>query len=302
MPARALLMVEPSTFGYNAETASSNFFQQNSSAGDGLLRKNAIKEFEMLVEKIRFAGVTVFVKRHPIENILPDGVFPNNWISFLPGGTVVIYPMMNESRRKEKDKELIYEVATASGYKVNRVIDLSYFEKHGKFLEGTGSMVIDYANRISYASLSPRTSEEVFKVFCSETGYDGVVFQANDRTGRPVYHTNVILTITEKCAIICLEAVSDTNMRQLLLDRFSESGHMVIPISMYQVESFAGNMLEIANPEGKSFLVMSEAAFKSLTSQQLNILEERHMLIHSPIQTIETTGGGSVRCMMAEIF
>jgi len=303
MPAKAILMVEPTRFRFNEETAKSNFFQNPEPVSiNSRLQEKVMNEFYSLVDKLQNSGVVVSVKKHISHMDIPDAVFPNNWISFLPDGTVIIYPMLAENRRNEKELKMIQEVSAATGYEVKRTIDLSYFEAENKFLEGTGSIVFDHHKRIAFASLSPRTHVEVLEVLCSETGYEPFVFEATDRMNRPVYHTNVMLTITAKCAVICLESIRNKERRADLHNLFTTDRKAVIDISIDQMEAFAGNMLELENQSGDSVLVMSETAYQSLDDLQRAALARFHTLLFSGIPLIEKMGGGSARCMLAEVF
>jgi hypothetical protein len=299
MPAKAILMVEPTTFRYNDETAKSNFFQQTD---DDFDNNKVLSEFYRFVETIEKAGVTVYVKKHPATQVMPDAVFPNNWISFLPGGIVVIYPMMAASRRIEKDRSIIHEAATATSYREKKIIDLSYFEKQNKFLEGTGSIVFDHEAQIAFASLSPRTDQHILELLCSEINYRPFLFSSYDRMHRLIYHTNVMLTITSRCAIACLESITDKKKCNELVNALTTGNRVLIAISTDQMEAFAGNMLELEGRNGESLLVMSESAFCSLNKKQRSDLEKLHTLLHEDLSVIEKNGGGSARCMMAEIF
>jgi hypothetical protein len=301
--ASAVLMVEPSTFGFNSETSTDNFFQMRSPELPELITKTALEEFYAFTARLQSSGISVHTGKNSPAIILPDAVFPNNWISFLPGGIVVIYPMLSEIRRKEKNTELIASIQREfSTIKVNEIIDLSFFEKEKKYLEGTGSIVFDHQNKIAYASVSPRTHEDALKFLCNKIGYQYFLFHATDHLKRSVYHTNVMLTITSSCVIICAEAIMDTDEQKTLIQNLQTSGRELIFISFTQMNSFAGNMLEVLNKEKKSFLIISDTALNSLTDLQVRRLEQFHILLPVSVPTIEKTGGGSVRCMLAEIF
>jgi hypothetical protein len=230
----------------------------------------------------------------------PDSVFPNNWISMHSNGTVCLYPMFAPNRRLERDPQIVSRIADR--FKVRKVMDLTHFEKEGLFLEGTGSMVLDRENRIVYACLSERTSTRVLEEFCRKLPYRMVTFHSADLSGKPVYHTNVVMCLAKTYAVVCLDSVADPGERRVLQSSLEETGKEVIPITMDQLHSFAGNMLQVENEEGENLLVMSSRAHGSLTPEQLDRLKKHNMILHHPLDTIESHGGGSARCMIAEIF
>lgn len=301
--ASAIVMVEPTTFGYNEETAVNNFFQNKTSkiVEQDILYK-VKNEFYAFVNSLREEGINVFVKIHAEHLRLPDAVFPNNWISFLPGGIVVIYPMMAKNRREEKELEMINEVVKATAYNLTKIIDLTYFESENKFLEGTGSIVFDHQNKLAYASLSPRTSKEVLVALCRLIGYSEIIFDALDSQGRPIYHTNVLFTLTSKCAIVCLDAISKKEDQLKIRNKLKQSEHEIVELNFDQMSSFAGNMLEVQDIKGNSLLIMSASAHDSLNPNQLANIKKYHKPVIMEIPVIEATGGGSARCMMAEVF
>ncbi len=298
-----VFMTEPSGFGFNEETASSNVFQQQQENLDSAhTRIKALEEFHHMADVLRSHDVQVIVGKTGSGLTLPDAVFPNNWVSFLPGGQVVIFPMMSPVRRLEKSMTMVNQAAAESGYRIRRLTDMSYFEQEGKFLEGTGSMVLDHISKKAYACLSPRTHEDVLKEFCRQTGYEPVVFQAYNPSRIPIYHTNVILTLATGLAVICAECITDPIEQSGILHQLNRDQFRIIQLTFKQVEAFAGNMLEIQNRKGESLLIMSRSALKSLTKGQLMELGKQHQLVPVPVPVIEKTGGGSVRCMMAEVF
>lgn len=303
-PANALFMVVPDHFGFNLETAHSNTFQQFSnefSVED--IKSRAQSEFAKMVIQLKHAGLNVYTKKHEPGKQLPDAVFPNNWVSFMPDGTIIVFPMMTESRRAEKHYEFIHQLVLETGYKVKTLVDLSYFEKRGKYLEGTGSLVLDHVNNIAYSSLSPRTNKDVVEVFCELTNYKPIVFHTKSpKNGLPVYHTNVIMALATDLAFICLECIIDEQERKRVINEIELSGRSIVEISYLQVESFAGNMLELENIRGESLMVMSETAYQTLLPEQVHQIGRNHELLIIKIPIIEKIGGGSVRCMMAEIF
>ena len=297
-----LLMIRPAQFSYNAETATNNAFQnkmQKENAKD--VRKKAIKEFDAFVKKLREAGIVVNVVKDSHNPPKPDAVFPNNWVSFHQEGFIMLYPMMAESRRKERRMKVIEELEEM-GYKVGEKHRLEYFEKVDIFLEGTGSMIFDHVHRLVYACLSPRTHERLLDEVEKILGYKKVVFHSTDQNGQDIYHTNVMMALGAKYVVICMESIKDAEERVMLLAHFEQTGKEVIEISLEQMNSFAGNMLEVLNERGESHLIMSEQAYKSLKSAQIGQIEKYSKILHSPLYTIERYGGGSARCMMAEVF
>lgn len=298
--AGAVLMIRPAFFGYNHETAPTNPLQQPSDLEEHEIHYKTLEEFDRMVDLLRSHDVEVHVFDDTPQPARPDAIFPNNWISFHEGGTVVLYPMLAVSRRAERRKDIIESLSTI--YPINEVVDYSAHEEHGLFLEGTGSLVFDYANRLAYACRSPRTHEKLVFEVCHKLGYKPVVFNALDENGIPVYHTNVILAIAENLAMLCLDAVHDGNDRELLLDALRDTRHRVVSISYEQMKAFAGNMMEIKTRQGQSLMVMSQTAYGSLLPGQLNAITQLTDILVIPVPTIERYGGGSVRCMMAGIF
>jgi hypothetical protein len=299
-----ILMIQPVSFSYNYQTAVNNYFQQKHSSVDTDIQSKALHEFHLMVKKLRDKGLDIIVIKDTPEPHTPDSIFPNNWISFHSDGRVVIYPMYAENRRAERRKDILDSIAD-KGFAISEIIDYSPFEKKGQFLEGTGSMVFDRENKIAYAALSERTSKELFHHFCKDFGFKPVYFNAYQTVfdkRLPVYHTNVMMCIGNTFSVICLEAIDSANERTTVTNLLTESGKEIMEISEVQMHSFAGNMLQVQNKEGKHFLVMSQTAFDSFTKEQLKKLTSYNEIVTADIPTIEKYGGGSVRCMMAEVF
>ncbi len=295
-----LLMIRPQNFTYNAVTAENNLFQNKSEETETeKIRLEAIAEFDLFVNKLRVAGVRVNVVEDTKDPIRPDAVFPNNWISFHDDNTVVTYPMFSPNRRIERRDDLI-ELLNAD-YKIDRILRLEDAEKENKFLEGTGSILFDRENKIAYACQSLRTDRDLFIAHCKELGYEPILFDALDQNNFPIYHTNVMMALGEKFCVICLESIKKLSERDLVVTKLKESGKEIIEISLEQMNQFAGNMLQVKGSNG-AITVMSEAAFMSLNSNQIKQIEQSSSILYSDVGTIEKYGGGSVRCMMAEVF
>lgn len=304
--AEAVLMVRPASFGYNPETASTNRLQRPAASAAGGERTRARDEHEGLVAALESEGVSVCVVEDTAEPPKPDAVFPNNWVSFHEDGTVVLYPMQAPSRRRERRQEVIDAVIERLGFPVTRMVDLTSHEAAGRYLEGTGSLVLDHIERTAYACLSPRTHLAVVEEWCRELGYEPMVFSAADRAGVPLYHTNVMLCIGEKAAVVGAEAILPTD-RGRVLERLRGTGREVIEIGHAEVERFAGNMLELGSWDEAlgdcRVLVMSDAARHALSADayaRLSACTDEVLAV--PVPTIERLGGGSVRCMLAEVF
>jgi len=296
-----ILMIRPVNFGFNQETAESNAFQ-NAEFGEQNKEKSqqiARNEFDEMVGQLRKCGVNIIVIDDISEPYTPDSIFPNNWVSFHDNGSVIIYPMQAENRRLERREDIIKQLSET--FYINRRIDLSGFESDNKFLEGTGSMVLDRKFEIAYACLSPRTDKDVLKEFSAQMNYKIVPFNAVDGAGKEIYHTNVVMCIGDLFAVICLEAIPNLDERLMLRNSLEESGKRVIEITLEQMNQFAGNMLEIKSQKGDRILVMSSSAYNSLNSEQIKILNEYCTIYHFDLSMIEGNGGGSARCMMAEI-
>lgn len=296
-----IMMVRPASFGYNAETAVNNAFQSNdTSISNEDVANRAVAEFDSFVNLLKEKGILVHVIEDDKEPSKPDAIFPNNWISFHEDGTVITYPMFAKVRRLERNDHYI-DLLEHDFWIVDH-IHLEEAEEDNIFLEGTGSMVFDRVNRIAYACLSPRTDKDLFEDFCKLTGYEPVSFTSVDENDQLVYHTNVMMAMGESFVVICLESIKDESERTLLKNKFIETNKEIIEISLEQMNSFAGNMLQVQSQSGNTYLVMSQTAYNSLDQDQINRLKSHTELLVPGIDTIEKYGGGSVRCMMAEIF
>ena len=296
-----VLMIEPAAFGFNAETAQNNYFQINSENAE--TQTKALQEFNNFVEKLRSKGINVITVKDTLEPHTPDSIFPNNWISMHSDGTVVLYPMCAVNRRWERRNDIL-EILKRN-FSVKEIIDFSAPENDGKFLEGTGSMIFDHDNKIAYGSVSLRLDEPLFREFCEKFGFEPVVFhsyQTANNERLPIYHTNVMMCVADQFVVICLDCIDDETERVKVVNAIVNSGKEIIEISESQMQRFAGNMLQLQNPEGKKFLVMSLSAYQSLTPEQISNIEKYSEIIYSDLETIETNGGGSARCMLAEVF
>jgi len=296
-----LLMIRPAAFGANEETAATNFFQSTGVKTDPRsIQQAALNEFDNMVELLRKHEINVLVIDDTPTPVKPSAVFPNNWLSTSPEGIVSVFPLYAANRRPEKRDDILKMLAEK--FVVKDLQDWSEFEVEGKFLEGTGSMVIDHENKVIYTCYSPRTDVSMLEKFANANNYRAIIFLAIDKSGQPVYHTNVMMMLGEDFAILCEEAIEEEweliAVRQLL----ESSGHEVIRITKEQMHSFAGNMLQVKNSKGEKFLLMSQTAFDSLYEDQKEELSARSKLIPIQIPVIEKTEGGSVRCMIAEIF
>lgn len=299
-----ILMIEPVAFGFNDQTAVNNYFQQNDQLSPSEIQRLAHDEFICMVQTLESNGIHVIVKRDSLIPVTPDSIFPNNWITFHEGGKIVIYPMFAPNRRTERSKEVIGKVIE-SGFKLTENVDYSSYENENIFLEGTGSMILDRENRIAYAALSERTNEQLFRKFCNEFSYKPVCFHANQTVNgqrMPVYHTNVMLCVGDKFVVVCHESIDDEHEREMLCASFKTTGKELISISEQQMHHFAGNMLQLQNRQNEKLLIMSQSSFEVLSPKQLASLSKYNRLISIAVPTIEKYGGGSVRCMMAEVF
>jgi len=293
-----VLLVRPASFGFHAEAAESNLFARDSESGD--VAALARLEFEGLRHRLEEAGVTCLVFDDEPEPARPDAVFPNNMVSFHGDGTIIWYPMATSARRLERRTEEIASLLCGKGFAISRVVDLSAHEEQGRFLEGTGSLVLDRPNRRAYATLGPRTDADAIAAFDEATGYSTMIFAAADRSGKPIYHTNVLLSLGSRYAILCDDAVAPAD-RQRLVDAIEASGRTIIHVDFAQMEHFACNALELRSSGGRSLIALSEAALASFTPDQRRQLEGYGELVAVSIPTIEAVGGGSVRCMIADV-
>lgn len=293
-----ILMIRPVNFGFNEQTSGNNAFQVRGDEENA--RSKAIKEFDEFAELLRSNGVDLSVVEDTPEPHTPDSVFPNNWFSTHEGGTLVLYPMFAPNRREERKPSVINFIK--ENFKVKRVVDLTGNEKSELFLEGTGSMIIDRDHNLVYACRSPRTDEKVLEQFCEELDYDYFLFGASDASGNDIYHTNVMMCVGTEFVVVCLDAVKDIDERENLIGLIEESDKEIVEISLEQMSKFAGNMLEVKSKEGEKLLVMSKRAYNSLNQEQVDTLQKYCRIISPNLTTIENNGGGSARCMMAEIY
>ena len=301
--APSVLMIRPAGFGFNEDTAATNLFQTRpDDAAKDTLQAKALAEFDSLTNAIRSSGVAVIVIEDRPQPRTPDAVFPNNWLSLHPDGTVVLYPMCARSRRLERREDLISVLQENYSFDVTRIVDLTYHEEEGRFLEGTGSIVFDHRDRCAYANVSARTHPELVAELAKILGYDTVVFHATDRKGNDVYHTNVVMSIGTDFAVVAVEAIRDPGERAAVIDRLKATGRRLIRIGLDQMGHFAGNVLEVRGRDPSPILVMSTAARAAFEAEQIAILETSVEIVASPLPTIEKVGGGSARCMLAEVF
>jgi hypothetical protein len=297
-----ILMIRPVNFAFNLQTAESNAFQDTDSQALAIeiTQENALREFDIMVNQLRAIGVNVMVYEDTPKPYTPDSIFPNNWVSFHHSGKVCLYPMQAENRRLERRPDIIDDLS--NNFHVETVIDLTGFEEENKFLEGTGSLVLDRMHRIAYACISPRTNEEVLEAWEKQmNGYKIVKFRAVDAHDKEIYHTNVMMCIGDIFAVICLQSIKDLDERLMVKESLESTGKNVIEISLEQMNSFAGNMLMVNNQKGHRILVMSTRAYESLNQAQKNQLGDYADILHFDLNIIETCGGGSARCMMAEV-
>jgi hypothetical protein len=299
--AAAVLMVRPARFGFNSQTAASNSFQHLPQAvAQSEWQDLALREFDGLTDGLRRAGVNVIVADDTREPAKPDALFPNNWVSFHRDGTVVLYPMLAPNRRSERRDDVIRQVSGDGGFRITRTVDLSYREDQGKYLEGTGSLVLDRVGHVAYACLSPRTDLDVLGEFAQQLDYELVTFEALDGSGGAVYHTNVMMAIGARFAVICGAAVTQQRHRDAVYSMLRAPGREIIEISPAQMLEFAGNLLELA-PAGTNVIALSTNAWRSLDPGQRRALERHGGILAADIPVIERCGGGGVRCMLAEI-
>lgn len=301
----AILMIRPVAFRMNEQTAVNNYYQK---VLDGLTPENvnakAQEEFDTFVQKLKMVGIDVTVVDDTLNPDTPDSIFPNNWISFHENGDVALYPMFAENRRAER-REDILDILEDKGFKINDIVDYTSAEEDGIFLEGTGSLLIDRANGKAYCALSPRADEELMIEFCEDFDMGPVIFEAYQTVEgerKLIYHTNVMMCLGENFAVICADCIDDKKERKMVLESLRTDGKEVILITEEQVNNFAGNMLQLKGSNDKSYLVMSKSAHESLTAVQIEKMEKHATILSSSLDTIEACGGGSARCMMAEIF
>jgi hypothetical protein len=293
-----VLMIRPVHFAYNAETAVNNKFQV--AGNEEAAQAKALEEFDVFVEKLRSNDIDVTVVNDTPEPHSPDSIFPNNWISFHENGTIVLYPMYAANRRAER-KQHVLDVINTKFNVVNK-IDLTTYEQLSIFLEGTGSMVLDRDNKIAYACISERTNIQLLEDWCKQFGHTSCSFKATDANGDEIYHTNVMMCVADKYAVICLDSISNSTEREAVTDMITKTGKEIIAISVDQMNCFAGNMLQLQNRKGEKILVMSQQAYDALSYQQISGLEKYNRIVSAGLNSIEINGGGSARCMIAEVF
>jgi hypothetical protein len=295
----SLVMVRPSSFGFNPQTSATNPFQKGADFEKSGIQQKVISEFDRMVALLNSYGIVTHVFEDSREHEKPDAIFPNNWISFHPGGEVILYPMMAPNRRRERRRDIID--ALRSNFEVNAVIDLTEAENNGMYLEGTGSLVFDHAFRRMYACHSPRTNEELAQRVASELGYQPIMFHAVDDQNIPIYHTNVMLGIGRRFVVVCLDAVKSETDQDAILDSFANTSRQVVAISLAQMKAFAGNVIEVESESGDPVILMSEQAFNSFLPGQLQAIGRFAEVLAIQIPTIEKYGGGGVRCMVAGV-
>lgn len=299
-----ILMIRPAQFRMNEQTAVNNYFQAQAGMTPEAVEKKAQEEFDAYVSVLREKGVQVSVVQDTLDPDTPDALFPNNWVSFHQDATVALYPMFAENRRLER-REAVLEILEEDGFIIDQVMDYTAAEDSGIFLEGTGSLILDRVHKKAYCALSSRADEELFIEFCEDFEYTPVIFTANQTVeGKrlPIYHTNVMMCLAETFAVICSDSIDDKKARKAVLNHLKEDGKEVIAISEVQMHSFAGNMLQVLGSNETPYLVMSTTAYESLQPDQLSKIRKHCEIIHADLSTIETCGGGSARCMMAEVF
>lgn len=294
----AILLVRPARFAFHADAAQSNAFANESSDPD--VGRRALEEFDGLARRLTDAGLNVLILDDSPDPPKPDAIFPNNWVSFHSDGSMVLYPMATAARRLERNSDPLKAMLDNAGFEVRRVIDLSFHERHGHYLEGTGSLVFDRPQRRAFANLSPRTDVVALADFDDRLDYSTLVFDARDRSGRPIYHTNVLLTLASRFAVLCTEAVA-AEYREILIGEIEASGRTIIEVDYEQLRQFACNLIELRSQAGQPFIALSSVALASFRPEQRRRLESFGDLIDAPIPTIEAIGGGSVRCMIADI-
>ncbi|WP_394907805.1 citrulline utilization hydrolase CtlX [uncultured Mesonia sp.] len=300
----SILMIRPVAFRMNEETAVNNYFQKGTAAANDEITQKAQFEFDTFVSKLRKVGVNVIVVDDILENDTPDSIFPNNWIFFHQNGDVALYPMFAENRRRER-REDVLDTLEQEGFLINTIFDYTKAEEEGVFLEGTGNLIIDRVNAKAYCALSPRANEELLIEFCEDFELFPVIFhayQSVEEERKLIYHTNVMMCLADDFAVICLDTIDDKKERKLVISSLKEDNKEIIAINESQMHAFAGNMLQVEGAFGKKYLVMSTTAYNALTKEQVDKITAHCEILHSDISTIETLGGGSARCMMAEVF
>jgi len=298
-----IVMIRPVGFRMNEQTVVNNFFQEDLDIKNAEINAKAQQEFDDFVDKLRAVGVNIIVINDDLKNDTPDSIFPNNWVSFHQNGNVGLYPMFAENRRRERREEVLERIET-EGFLIENIVDYTSAEDDGVFLEGTGNLLLDRVNRKAYCALSPRAHEELLIEFCEDFEYTPIVFvayQTVDGQRKPIYHTNVMMCLGDDFCVICLDAIDDVKEKKNVVQHLKQDGKEIIAITEEQMHAFAGNMLQVQG-EDKKYLVMSTAALNSLTDDQIATIEKYSEILSSDLTTIETCGGGSARCMMAEVF
>ncbi len=299
-----ILMVRPVNFRMNEQTAVNNYFQESLEMMNNEINSKAQNEFDAFASKLREKGVNVVIVEDTLNPDTPDSIFPNNWVSFHENGNVGIYPMFAENRRNERRDDIL-ETLEEKGFLIENIVDYTSAEAEELYLEGTGSIILDREHKKAYCALSARADEELFIEFCEDFEYTPVVFTANQTVNGerlPIYHTNVMMCIADAFAVICLDTIDDKKEKKNVVEHLKQDGKEIIAITEAQMHQFAGNMLQVEGMGGQAYLVMSTSAFNSLTPEQRKAIEKHCPIIHSSLETIETCGGGSARCMMAEVF
>lgn len=300
-----ILMIEPVAFGFNEETAANNYFQKKDGQSLSTIQKKAHREFTDMVAKLRAIGVNIVTVVDTAQPHTPDSIFPNNWVSFHSDGRVALYPMFAPNRRLERRMDILADL-TKVGFEINQMVDYSNKETEGYYLEGTGSMILDRNAGIAYAALSERTDEGLFLEFCADFGYTPCVFhayQSVDEKRLPIYHTNVMMCVADKYALVCFDAIDDGKEKMMVMATLLNSGkELIVALTQEQIHHFAGNMLQVESADNIPYLILSQSAYDALSNQQRQQLSAYNMLVPIDISTIEQYGGGSARCMMAEIY
>ncbi|PZD77575.1 citrulline utilization hydrolase CtlX [Mesonia sp. K7] len=299
-----ILMIRPVNFRMNEQTAVNNYFQKETSVSTEVITQKAQQEFDAFVEKLKSVGVNVVVVDDILENDTPDSIFPNNWISFHQNGNIALYPMFAENRRRERRADIL-EVLEEKGFEIKDIVDYTLAEEEEVFLEGTGSLILDRQNEKAYCALSDRADEDLVIEFCEDFEYSPIIFHAYqtvDDKRLPIYHTNVMMCVADKFAVICLDTIDDKKERKAVVNSLQEDDKEIITITEEQMHQFAGNMLQVEGRDDKKYLVMSAKAHQSLSQEQINKITAHCEILSSDLNLIETLGGGSARCMMAEVF
>ena len=299
-----VLMIRPVKFRMNEETAVNNYFQKSTQELQATVNQKAQSEFDHFVELLKGKGINVIVLEDIEAQDTPDSIFPNNWISFHANGDIALYPMFAENRRRERRPDILEQIE-AHGFKINNVVDYTSAEDDEVFLEGTGSLILDRENRKAYCAISPRASEDLFIEFCEDFEFTPIMFEANQTVNDkrlPIYHTNVMMCIAQEFAVVCLDSIDDAKEKKLLTKSLKQDQKEIINISEAQMHQFAGNMLQVKGENDNSYLIMSQTAYNSLRQDQIEAIEKYTSILYANLETIEKHGGGSARCMLAEVF